>query len=834
MSIQLANNAETTLTAAITAAATSFTVTDASSFPTLGAGDYFYCTLENTSGSFEIVKVTAISGSVFGVTRGQEDTAAISFAAGARVVLRMTVQNIIDTVNLEISDFPIEDFGEPIVLVVSGQSNVTLAQTLTWTPETNLVEWNWDADPTHTGTAFAAPAGTTITLGQSWANEIAKNNPMRKVHLIAIGRGATPIANWLPAGSPDMYAAVENNVVAGLAVAGASTIDALLWWQGESDAAAPTNYVANFDTLHARWRAETWFPYETPVIMMGISELTGDAGLNAFNRYLLACTDDPARSYVHTPLLPVAYWDATPLAYIHANAAGYLAAGRMAAEAYLSGTRDRGSDHLHSPTFGSLVTTSDTRTGATVTAAYRLTSDAGSSFLTQYSTTNATFPSALVMSSPAGTLIAPIGALTLASNGNVGISIATTGVPTLTTPILGTPTSGILTNCTGLPVSTGISGLAAGVATFLATPSSANLLAAVTNETGTGSLVFATSPTLVTPNIGAATGASLALTTNQANSTTISVSNTTVNASANSALVLTSDAGSTFLTQYSTLNGTFPSATVLASPANMLLAATGTLSLAANSTTAFTINTSGQVVFATATRQTMAGASNLFQLRDSNTNITTGDQIGGYQFYKSDTSGGGAGIAGGMYMYANDATGRNSRIGLKTIDTTGAEIEGVRVEHNQVTSLLKFLAVGTATNDNASAGYIGEILESTIAFGSATSVTDNTPKNLTSISLTAGDWDVTVVAYYVPANTTVTTLAQISISQTTATADLTAGYWNQWVGNITSAGTTTIPTGISDARISLSATTTVYAVLFSRFTVSTMTAWGRIRARRIR
>lgn len=67
--------------------------------------------------------------------------------------------------------------------------------------------------------------------------------------------------------------------------------------------------------------------------------------------------------------------------------------------------------------------------------------------------------------------------------------------PTLITPILGTPTSGTLTNCTGLPISTGVSGLGANVATFLGTPSSANLAAAVTDETGTGALVFSTGPT---------------------------------------------------------------------------------------------------------------------------------------------------------------------------------------------------------------------------------------------------------------------------------------------------------------------------------------------------
>ena len=77
--------------------------------------------------------------------------------------------------------------------------------------------------------------------------------------------------------------------------------------------------------------------------------------------------------------------------------------------------------------------------------------------------------------------------------------------PTLVTPILGTPTSGTLTSCTGLPITTGVSGLGSNVATFLGTPSSANLRAALTDETGTGSAVFATSPTLVTPVLGTVT-----------------------------------------------------------------------------------------------------------------------------------------------------------------------------------------------------------------------------------------------------------------------------------------------------------------------------------------
>jgi hypothetical protein len=56
-----------------------------------------------------------------------------------------------------------------------------------------------------------------------------------------------------------------------------------------------------------------------------------------------------------------------------------------------------------------------------------------------------------------------------------------------------------------------IAGLAAGVETFLGTPSSANLATAVTDETGSGALVFANTPTLVTPVLGAATGTSVVL-----------------------------------------------------------------------------------------------------------------------------------------------------------------------------------------------------------------------------------------------------------------------------------------------------------------------------------
>ena len=122
------------------------------------------------------------------------------------------------------------------------------------------------------------------------------------------------------------------------------------------------------------------------------------------------------------------------------------------------------------------------------------------------------------------TLVTP--ALGTVASGDISACTSTSMV--MVTPVLGTPTSGTLTNCTGLPLTTGVTGtlpvanggtgitsLGAGVATFLGTPSSANLAAAVTDETGSGALVFANTPTLVTPVIGAATGTSLSTTGNQ-------------------------------------------------------------------------------------------------------------------------------------------------------------------------------------------------------------------------------------------------------------------------------------------------------------------------------
>ena len=83
----------------------------------------------------------------------------------------------------------------------------------------------------------------------------------------------------------------------------------------------------------------------------------------------------------------------------------------------------------------------------------------------------------------------------------LAVAVGSAGAPVVNGGALGTPSSGTLTNATGLPIATGVSGLGTGVATFLTTPSSANLISVVSDETGSGSLVFNTNAALTNPTV---------------------------------------------------------------------------------------------------------------------------------------------------------------------------------------------------------------------------------------------------------------------------------------------------------------------------------------------
>ena len=160
-----------------------------------------------------------------------------------------------------------------------------------------------------------------------------------------------------------------------------------------------------------------------------------------------------------------------------------------------------------------------------------------------------------------------------------------------------------------------------------------------------------------------------------------------------------------------------------------------------------------------------------------------------------------------------------------------------RMVHAPVLNVGLQSKLGTTTNDNASAGQLGEVISSTVLAASAVALTTGVAANVTSISLTAGDWDVRGDVSFSTAATTSVTRVIGSISQTTGTLDLTgAGTATGMIFAAVVPGVLgnafKIPVG--PTRISLASTTTVYLVGFGTFTVSTLSAYGSIVARRAR
>lgn len=145
------------------------------------------------------------------------------------------------------------------------------------------------------------------------------------------------------------------------------------------------------------------------------------------------------------------------------------------------------------------------------------------------------------------------------------------------------------------------------------------------------------------------------------------------------------------------------------------------------------------------------------------------------------------------------------------------------------------LVQGTGTNNNALPGYVGEEKESVVA-NSTASLTSNTNADVTSLSLTAGDWDVWGNVTFAGNASTSVIINLGWISTTSATLPTSELYANQFYSTVGVLVYSIGPTSfcVPSIRLSLSATTTVYLSVRSAFTVSTTTAGGGIYARRVR
>jgi hypothetical protein len=141
------------------------------------------------------------------------------------------------------------------------------------------------------------------------------------------------------------------------------------------------------------------------------------------------------------------------------------------------------------------------------------------------------------------------------------------------------------------------------------------------------------------------------------------------------------------------------------------------------------------------------------------------------------------------------------------------------------------LLTGTGTNDNAPSGYVGEFISSNIAFASGVSLTTTTAANVTSISLTAGDWDVWGNVFFTITGTCTIIAGWINNASVTGPdASLTTQVQAAVsIGSGTNNGYT-----VPGRRFSLASTTTIYLGAIATFSTGAVTVCGSIQARRRR
>jgi hypothetical protein len=262
---------------------------------------------------------------------------------------------------------------------------------------------------------------------------------------------------------------------------------------------------------------------------------------------------------------------------------------------------------------------------------------------------------------------------------SVDVSGGTTGLTTSGGPVT---SSGTITLAGTLAVAnggTGITSLGSGVATFLGTPSSANLAAAVTDETGTGALVFASSPTLVTPALGAATATSInGVTVTGTSTPALSVTGTTAVSGTNTGdqTTITGNAGTaTILETARNINGV----SFNGSADITVTAAAGTLTGAtlAAGVTASSLTSLGTIASLTATALTVNDNTTL---GSSNTDTVTFTARVASDINPATDDTYDLGVTGHEWRNLNiDGTANIDSLVADTADINGGTIDGTSI-----------------------------------------------------------------------------------------------------------------------------------------------------------
>jgi hypothetical protein len=164
----------------------------------------------------------------------------------------------------------------------------------------------------------------------------------------------------------------------------------------------------------------------------------------------------------------------------------------------------------------------------------------------------------------------------------------------------------------------------------------------------------------------------------------------------------------------------------------------------------------------------------------------------------------------------------------------GTEDAGIRAQQKQ--QLEALLGVGTPDCKFAmageQAGSIGEFKQTVVAAASPVVLSTGTAAQVASLALSAGDWDVSGYVGFVPGATTNLTAVQASLSSTTAEIDSGNGYTRLWAAAGVVLGANNLEGALPTVRFSLAAPATIYLNAEGTFSISTLGAYGTIRARR--
>lgn len=184
-----------------------------------------------------------------------------------------------------------------------------------------------------------------------------------------------------------------------------------------------------------------------------------------------------------------------------------------------------------------------------------------------------------------------------------------------------------------------------------------------------------------------------------------------------------------------------------------------------------------------------------------------------------------------LYSSATNTVGGLATANSGVLSTSASGVPSIDVTNFAVLSTGLQLK-GNNTNTAPPAGFIGERIVATVGNGSPVSISNNSVTNITSVALTAGVWDISAVAGYTGGGGAVTgTQTTLTIS----TANNTAGTLGD-----ARVDTPTVPTVGSDmsmtipnVRVLLSGNTTYYMNVIVKYTVGTVTGYGRISAVRV-